>query len=268
MIAGGRATGVTWIGVDGVRGEARAATVLVAAGVFMSPAILQRSGVGPAALLARHGITVHADLPVGRNLTDHPGVPFLFKIEGAAGTTGRFFAANWRGAAMDGPEPWWQTHPFPADEEEGICGLWTYLCRQESRGSVEIADTDPAKPPAIDLGLLSAASDVDKFADAWEANRALLASAPFARHGARWVEPDINIRDHIHGTIGTAHHQSGTCRMGRDPATSVVGPDLRVHGIEGLMVADASAFPETILHNLNLTCMLFGEVAARAIARG
>lgn len=263
----GCAVGVHWIGPDGTLGMTRAATVLVAAGVFGSPAILQRSGVGPAALLARHGIGVAADLPVGLHLTDHPGVPFLFRLEGAAGTTGRFFAANWRGEAMDGPEPWWQTHPFPVDEEDAVCGLWTYLCHQESRGAVEIAGTDPALPPEIDLGLLSASRDVDKFADAWEANKALLSTAPFAKHGARWVDdPDIDIRAHIHATIGTAHHQSGTCRMGSDSAASVVGPDLQVHGIEGLMVADASAFPDTTMHNLNLTCYLFGEVAAQVIA--
>ncbi|MEZ5665892.1 MAG: GMC family oxidoreductase [Alphaproteobacteria bacterium] len=167
---------------------------------------------------------------------------------------------------MDGPEPWWQTHPFPVDEDEGVCGLWTYLCRQGSRGTVEIAGTDPAQAPVIDLGLLSDTGDVDKFADAWEANRALLASAPFARHNARWIEPAGAIRDHVPATIGTAHHQSGTCRMGRDPATSVVGPDLKVHGIDGLMVADASAFPDTIMHNLNLTAYLFGEAAAQTIA--
>ncbi len=264
-IENGRAVGVHWIGADGVAGETRAGTVLVSAGVFGTPAILQRSGIGPAALLKRHGIAVVADLPAGHNLTDHPGVPFMFRIEGAAGTTGRFFAANWRGPAMDGPEPWWQTHPFPVDEEEGVAGLWTYLCRQDALGSVEIAGTDPNTAPVIDLGMLAEARDIAKFADAWEANQALLASAPFARHNARWLEPDIEIAAHVHATVGTAHHQSGSCRMGRDPASSVVGPDLRVHGVDGLMVADASAFPDTIMHNLNLTCLLFGEVAAQII---
>lgn len=267
MIEHGRAVGVNWIGADGQPGQSRANTVVLSAGVFMSPAILQRSGVGPSALLARHGIPVAADLPVGLNLTDHPGVPFTFRIDGAAGTTGRFFAANWRGPEMDGPEPWWQTHPFPVDEDEGICGLWTYLCRQDSRGTVEIAGSDPAEPPLIDLCHLSAPRDIDKFADAWAANQALLATAPFTRHGARWLEPDLDLTSHVRANIGTAHHQSGTCRMGRDPASSVVGPDLHVHGIEGLMVADASAFPATILHNLNLTAYMFGEVAAQVIAQ-
>jgi choline dehydrogenase len=265
-IANGRATGVSWTGPQGP-GLAGAATVVVAAGVYNGPAILQRSGIGPAEVLARHGIPVTAELPVGKYLTDHPGIGFLFRIDGAAGTTGRFFAANWRGPAMNGPEPWWQTHPFPVDEEEGICGLWSYLCRQESLGTVEITSADPASPPLIDHDYLSAESDIDHFADAWAACRELLATPPFARRNARWLEPDIDVRAHLYANMGPAHHQSGTCRMGRDPATSVVGPDLRVHGIEGLMVADSSVFPDTVMHNTNLTCLLVGEVAARLITQ-
>lgn len=265
LIEGGRATGVVWREATGAAQTAHAPTVVVSAGVYNSPAILQRSGIGPAQLLRRLGIETVADLPVGGGLTDHPGIGFLFRADGIAATTGRFFATNWRGPAVGGPEPEWQTHPFPADEEEGICGLWSYLCRQESRGSVAIESRDPTVPPRIDHDYLGAEADVTMFAHAWEAAQELLATEPFRRCGATWLDPDLDIREHLLANMGPAHHQSGTCAMGPDPAVSVVGPDLRLHGVDGLMVADSSIFPSAVMHNTNLTCCVVGEVAADRI---
>ncbi len=99
--------------------------------------------------------------------------------------------------------------------------------------------------PLIDHDYLASADDIARFGRAWEAARELLATAPFQRAGARWLEPEIDIEAHCLATMGSAHHQSGTCAMGPIPATSVVGPDLAVHGIEGLLVADTSVYPST-----------------------
>jgi choline dehydrogenase len=266
IVEAGRAVGVLWRDRSGTVLEASADRILLAAGVYNSPAILQRSGIGPSALLRRHGIKIRADLPVGRNLTDHPGVPFFFHAPAIAGTVGRFFAANWRGPAMRGPEPEWQTHPFPGDPETGVCGFWTYLCRQESRGVVEIRSADPTVPPLIDHDYLASAEDVARFGRGWQAAQELLATAPFQKVGAKWVEPDIDIEAHCLATMGSAHHQTGSCAMGTDPQTSVVAPDLAVHGIEGLWVADTSAFPDTIMHNTNLLTYVMGEVVAERLA--
>src|SRR6185295_7502606 len=179
LVGAGRATGVAWLGPAGP-GESSADLTVVAGGVYNSPAILQRSGIGDPALLQRLGVDVVRDLPaVGRNLTDHPGVAFFFKADGIAATAGRMLATMWRGKADARGEPWWQTHPFPVDEEEGICGLWSFLCRQEASGSVTITNTDPRSAPIIDHNYLGSDSDVARFADAWEANRALLATVPF-----------------------------------------------------------------------------------------
>lgn len=262
MIEKGRATGVIWRDGTGAEHTAHAAAIIVSAGVYNTPAILQRSGIGPAAALRRLGIEVIADLPVGSGLTDHPGIGFLFQADEIVSTTGRFFSVNWRGPAVGGPEPEWQTHPFPADEEEGICGFWAYLCRQESRGSVAIDSRDPTVPPHIDHDYLGAEADFRMFAHAWEAAQELLATEPFQRYGARWLDPELDIREHLLANMGPAHHQSGTCAMGSDPAVSVVGWDLRVHGVDGLMVADSSIFPSAVSHNTNLTCYVVGEVAA------
>ncbi len=265
MMRNGRAVGVRWIDQTGTSHECASEQVVMAAGVYNSPAILQRSGIGPAGLLRRLGISLVCELPVGCGLTDHPGVAFMFHAPGIAATTGRFFATNWRGPAMRGLEPEWQTHPFPADAEEGICGLWTYLCRQESRGSVEITSIDPTAAPDIDHDYLAADEDVQRFGRSWEAARALLATKPFRDQQATWMRSDIDIREHLIGNLGSAHHQSGTCRMGSDPADSVVGADLRVHGTTGLMVIDSSAFPDTVMHNTNLACYVLGEIAAAQI---
>ena len=262
LIEHGRTTGVVWRDAAGAAQTAQAPMVVISAGVYNSPAILQRSGIGPAPLLRRLGIEVVADLPVGSGLTDHPGIGFLFRAEGVAATTGRFFAANWRGPATRGPQPEWQTHPFPADEEEGICGLWAYLCRQESRGSVAIESRDATVAPRIDHDYLAAEADFAMFGHAWEAARELLVTEPFRRCGATWLDPDLDIREHLLANMGPAHHQSGTCAMGSDPTVSVVGPDLRAHGVDGLMVADSSIFPAAVMHNTNLTCYVVGEVAA------
>jgi choline dehydrogenase len=259
-----RARAVRFIGPSGPE-EASADLIVIAAGVYNSPAILQRSGVGPAQLLRSIGIPVAADLPTGGNLSDHVAISFQFKVDGIAGMTGRLIAANWRGPAGPDGEPWWQTHSYPIDEEEGICGLWTYLCRQFSTGTVTITGADPRTPPLVDHNYADDPRDRERFANAFEANKALLASKPFARHGAALVEGDAGLDLYLRRYLGTAHHQHGTCRMGHDQATSVVDPRLRVHGVDGLMVADSSIFPDTVMHNTNLTCFAVGEVASDMI---
>ncbi|MBA3519055.1 MAG: GMC family oxidoreductase N-terminal domain-containing protein [Rhizobiales bacterium] len=266
LFKGDRATGVAFLGPAGEPETAAADLIVLAAGVYNTPPLLQRSGLGPEQLLTRIGVPVIQDLPaLGGNLTDHPGCAFFFRAEGIAATTGRFFAVNWRGPAMAAGEPWWQTHPFPVDEEEGICGLFSYLCRQQSSGTVEIASTDPRVAPLIDHDYLADETDIGHFAEAWEANQALLATASFQSHGARFIDPGPDLASYLNANLASAHHQSGTCRMGTDPLTSVVDPKLHVHGIERLMIVDSSVFPDTVMHNTNLACYALGEIAADLI---
>jgi choline dehydrogenase len=267
LVANGRATGVRFLAKEGVV-EATADRIILSAGVYNTPLILQRSGIGPASLLARLGIPVAADLPAGRNLTDHPGCAVFFKVDGISAVTGRLFAVNWRGPAQANGEPMWQTHPFPADEEEGISAFFTYLCRQESSGTVEIASRDPAEAPVIDHNYLAAPEDVAHFEDAFEGMRSLLATPPFARRNARLMVEPNGFRDHLKATLASAHHQSGSCRMGSDPQASVVDPTLRVHGVDGLLVADSSIFPDTIMHNTNLACYVIGERVGDLVRAG
>lgn len=267
IIEGDKATGVNWQGVSG-NARATADKVVLSAGVYNSPAILQRSGIGPARLLKRLGVSIVADLPVGYGLTDHPGCAFFFRADDISQMTGRLYCANWRGAARDGSEPWWHTHPFPADEEENLCGFFTYLCRQQATGTVEISSIDPAQAPIIDHNYLASSVDITRFRDAFEGMKTLLATGPFRQHNARLLTEDSNFEEYLMETLVTAHHQSSTCRMGSNPRTSVVNARLSVHGIDNLKVADSSIFPDTVMHNTNLTCMVIGERAADIIRYG
>ena len=242
---------------------------MISAGVYNSPAILQRSGIGPAEWLRPLGVDVVSDLAVGRNLTDHPGFPMLFKADGLGVTTGRFFAANVRGPANEAGEPEWQTHPFPVDEEEHTAGFWTYLTRQEAIGEVRIQSSNPTRAPLIDHRFNTRQRDRDRFERARSFVKEMLATRTFQAHGAKAIDDlDKPIAEALAESMGPAHHQSGSAKMGpaSDP-TTVVGPDLRVHGFDNLRVADTSIYPDNVMHNTNLTAMVVGEMAARFVAR-
>ncbi len=149
-LSGPRAEGVAYVDSQGKMQSAYADQVVISAGVYNTPAILQRSGIGPKEWLGPLGIKVAADLPVGKNLLDHPGFGMIFKGRGLGVTTGRSFVADVRGPAGPTGEPAWQTHPFPVDEEEGMAGFWTYLTHAKAQGEVIIQSSDPRQAPLID----------------------------------------------------------------------------------------------------------------------
>lgn len=264
VLKGATAQGVAYIDNTGQPATAHADQVVISAGVYNSPAILQRSGIGPSAWLAPLGIGVAADLPVGRNLLDHPGFGMVFRGEGLGVTTGRSFVADVRGPAVRGEEPAWQTHPFPIDEEEGMAGFWTYLTRQEAEGEVVIQGADPRQPPLIDHRYNTVERDRQNFADARSFCREMLATATFQGHGAAWIDDiDQPIAEALAERMGAAHHQAGTAKMGPDgDPTAVVGADLLVHGFDNLRVADTSIYPDNVMNNTNLTALVVGEKAA------
>jgi choline dehydrogenase len=267
LFEGDHAKGVVYLNAAREGRTATADEIVVSAGVYNSPAILQRSGIGPAEWLRPLGIDVIADLPVGKNLTDHPGFPMMFRAEGLGVTTGRFFAANVRGPANAQGEPEWQTHPFPVDEEEHTAGFWTYLTHQEATGEVRIQSTDPTHAPIIDHRYNTSERDRVRFADARSFVKAMLGSKTFRSHNAVAIDDlDKPISEALAEAMGPAHHQAGSNRMG--PAgdrNAVVGPDLRVKGFDNLRVADTSIYPDNVMHNTNLTALVVGEMAARFI---
>jgi choline dehydrogenase len=209
------------------------------------------------------GIDVVADLPVGEHLLDHPNCVYRIAAPELAEMVGRLFAVNCRGPIGLGGEPEWQLFALPIDEVEGHAGIVVCLNRGDSEGVVMIRSADPAEPPLIDHRYLSVESDVQRFEHAFAFCDELLGTTPFQRVGARAVHAGVAVRDVVAFGVGTAQHPVGTCKMG--PAGhegAVVDDRLAVHGLENLLVADSSIFPDNVMNNTNLTCFLIGEIGA------
>jgi choline dehydrogenase len=283
LVSESRCTGVEWESGGAVE-RSEAAHVVLCAGAIGSPVILQRSGIGDPELLRPLGIKVVAGLRgVGRNLQDHWLVPVVLSTtrpvdssEGLPSCQSHLFWRSRPELAVPDLQPIhfaapliapWMTAPA-----HGIT-LMAGLVRPASRGSVRIASADPNRPPLIDPRVLSAPEDVDALVAAVELCREIAAQTAL-RQGwnAREVYPASMAatpeltRDYIRETVVTYHHQAGTCAVGRHE-DAVVDPTLRVHGISGLMVADASIMPIVTTGNTNAPAAMIGERAADFLLR-
>jgi len=276
-VRGGTATGVRLAGGEVVT----AGRVVLAAGSYASPAILQRSGIGPAAWLRPLGIAVAADLPgVGHNLADHPLV--AVDLPARSGTTGPRFQtmATMRSqlAPAGGPPDLhlFAAGPFDASQDgspaDAVFGLVTGLVLPYSRGWVRIRSADPADPPRIDVAHLRHPDDMSRMVEATLIARAISRTAPLngliegpeLTPGPAIADGDISaIAASIASRVDTYHHPAGTCRMGPDPdGGAVVDARGRVHGIEHLHVADASIMPAIPSANTNLPTIMIAERVA------
>jgi choline dehydrogenase len=263
--------------------------VILSAGAIHSPAILQRSGIGPASLLARLGVPIMADLPVGENLLDHPilGIRLLLKpaarvpapahrhtncclryssgLAGAGENDMMMIALNLRPESEGGTA-------------RGMIAVW--VNRAFSQGSVRITTTDPETDPEVNELMLSHESDLVRMRDGIRRLRQIGLHAAVSRIAVR-VEYGLSgrsIEDALAGysldewmlaECSDAQHASGTCRMG-DTASrrSVVDPACRVLGVSGLRVIDASVMPEVVRANTHLTTVMIAEKMADAIKAG
>lgn len=151
--------------------------------------------------------------------------------------------------------------PFPG------CVVAFQPSRPESRGRVDLASPDPTAPPRIRPNYLSADKDIEDVVAGGNLIRRLLATAGLRRLLAQPVGPDVRtmtdaeIVADFRARSGSVYHPVSTCRIGRDAASSVVGPDLRVHGLEALRVADASVFPNITSGNTNAPSIMVGDKA-------
>lgn len=270
IIARGRARGVEGRGPTG-RFVVEADEVILSAGVYHSPQLLMLSGIGPASALERLGVRVVVDLAgVGENYQDHAVVHLTF--EGRVGPGAETVIPKVRLIARSseaaGPP---DLHVFfrPAIKVGGLDPLLPvsiHLLEQRSPGRVVLVSRRADVPPRVETGMLSDAADVAAIVSGADLVAQLIAQPSLAAHyGPRLVPPEgDDLIEHILTTYTSYHHGVGTCRMGSptDPL-AVVGPDLRVHGLDGLRVADVSILP-TIPHaNTMLAAILIGEVAAR-----
>lgn len=254
--------------------------VVLSAGAIDSPRLLLLSGIGPAAELEAAGVAVVHELPgVGRNLHDHPLCPVVYEstrpIPPGRNNLGEV-SLSWRSDdALAGPDmqilfihiPFHPTH-LAGPRDGFTLGVATV---PEARGSIRLRDADPDTPPLIDPNYLGADSDVRRMLLGIEMARAIAASTPFAPWRAREVLPGADetnaqaLRNYLAQATGTYYHPVGSCAMGTG-AGAVVDADLRVHGLTGLRVADASVMPKIVSTNPGAATIMIGERAADLIA--
>ncbi|WP_328810544.1 GMC family oxidoreductase [Rhodococcus sp. NBC_00294] len=279
VVEDGRCVGVRYRVDGGIVTVYAAREVLLSAGSVDSPRLLLLSGIGPSDELEALGIPVVHDLPgVGKNLHDHPLCSVVYEAQKVVppGTTNHAEVSMlWRSAPeLDGPDmqlmfihvPF---HPatLSAPPNSITFGVTTV---PDSRGSVTLASSDPADAPLIDPNYLGERSDVDRLVAAVAVARELAGAEAFSEWGLQEVLPgssvvdDASLRDFVATATGTYYHPVGTCRMGTDPH-SVVGPDLRVHGIDGIRVVDASVMPTVVCVNTNAATVMIAEKAADLI---
>jgi choline dehydrogenase len=213
---------------------------------------LRRLYAGAEWIFARKGPLMTGAAPIGlfvktRPELDSPDVQYQF-LAGSAEKTG---------------EP---MHRFPG------CTLVAIPCRPESRGWLRIQSTDPRKPPAMQPNYLSTQADRDTIVAALRVSRKVFASASMQRLCKEEIYPgpkaqsDEDLLNHVRATAGTTFHQTSTCMMGPGPK-AVVGTDLKVKGLDGLRVIDASVMPTVVSGNTNATVIMIAEKGADMILK-
>ena len=273
LLEGGRAIGLEYL-FEGSTQRARASReVIVAAGVIDSPKLLMLSGIGPADALRAVGVPVSADLPgVGTNLQDHLKVSVRWRGKGMlppSMTSAGLFVRSDKRSSRASPDLQFYVGRG-VDEPDPFVTITVALERPASRGRVRLASANPADPPLIRGNYLSEAADVDALLAGVRLARRLGGTAAFEK---LWVEEtvpgrpvhsDAELTSFIREATDTIYHPAGTCRMGTDRA-AVVDAALRVHGVTGLRIADASIMPDVVNANTHAACVMIGERAADLI---
>jgi choline dehydrogenase len=253
--------------------------IILSAGAFFSPALLLRSGIGPAAHLRENGIPVLVDLPgVGQNLQDHLQLPVVYASQRELPPTetlcGNILFTRTR-AGMNAASPDLQmifspTVPKPLAAAlsfpEPVCIFIPILVRPFSRGEVRLRSADPSVMPRIDPNYLACDADLHTLQSGVELVRRLASTRAFAAINGGEMVPGKNtdLESFIRTQATTIWHPAGTCKMGRD-AMAVVDPQLRVVGVEGLRVADASIMPTVTAGNTNVPTAMIGSRAAQML---
>ncbi|MES2626737.1 MAG: GMC family oxidoreductase N-terminal domain-containing protein [Pseudomonadota bacterium] len=305
IIENNRATGVEIQTSKGIEILHASKEVILSAGAFHSPHILLHSGIGDSAELNAAGITPVHHLPgVGRNLHDHPATFVAMDMHNSTSYGLSWQAAPrnlWNGIeyllARKGPlaSNLFETNayirsqpgldrpdmqivfqparrnikPFPLPLGHGYA-ISVVMLYPQSRGSVKVRGADPLSAPLIDPQLGSTQHDIDTLVRGLILARRIFAHSAFSSYKAHErmpgaeVQSDAELIEYVRNTLGTVHHPGSTCRMGLDGG-AVVNHKLKVHGISGLRVADASIYPRVVGGNTNASVVAIAEKAADMI---
>jgi len=305
LFEGKRAVGVEYRQGKQTRQIRARREVIVSSGAFQTPQLLMLSGVGDGAALAKHGIESRHHLPgVGQNLQDHPdfifgyssdnpnfaglslkGLPRMFRAimqyrrERRGPMTSNF--AECGGFLKTRPDldiPDIQLHFGMAMVDDhgrkrhAGTGFSCHVCllRPKSRGSVALGSADPLAAPLIDPNFFGDGADLESMVAGYKTTRRLM-EAPSMRALQKkdmfteGVRTDDDIRNILRERVDTVYHPVGTARMGVNDPMAVVDPKLKVYGVEGLRVVDASIMPTLIGGNTNAPSIMIGEKAADMI---
>ncbi|MGJ8584070.1 MAG: GMC family oxidoreductase [Marinosulfonomonas sp.] len=299
---GKRATGVEWQDADGKTGQTNGTEIILSAGSFVSPHLLLLSGIGPKDQLQEHGIQLVHDLPgVGENLQDHLDVSleytakttapdaaslralprnvghvfnWLFRKRGLFSSTtaegGAFLSTT--GSERPDIQLFFCTALANTQNAKGFSthGFLMHVCqlRPNSVGSLRLASADPFVKPTIRYNFFQGNSTPKVLRDGIRMARDILHQPPFAPHTETELAPgedaqtDEQLDDFIRKTVGTLFHPVGTCAMGTGPKAVVDPTSLRVHGVSGLRVVDASIMPAVVSGNTVAATYCLAEKAA------
>lgn len=295
-----RAIAVSFQEGNGSKQEHAQREIILCAGAIGSPQLLMLAGIGPAERLRTLGIPVLLDLPgVGGNLQDHPAVPIAYQctqpisllnaetlsalarymiFKDGVLTSNVAEAGGFIRIRNDSPAPdlqfhfgpgYYVDHGFQKSKHHAFT-LGPTLIHPRSRGRIRLRSSNPLDSPLIEANYFCDPQDLDLMLDGVKLARRIASAAAFEKYRGPEMLPgpdakeEIALRHHIEKYAATLYHPVGTCKMGND-ALAVVDSELRVHGVQGLRVVDASIMPVITGGNTNAPTTMIAEKAADLI---